>query len=143
MFGLNEFVLAIALGCIFFALFILVFIFERIWFKLYGFINDSKEVEHSKIIRYLCLRKGYTDRVSSCYWFDTPGGGISDGTGSFFQCALLFLASPIVLLIAFKLYALSLFILSSIALLYLARFAFRAKKVMSKHISNEAIHNKG
>ena len=140
MVGLNEYELAVALGIILSVLFVFAVIFERVWFKLYGFIDDSKEAEHSKIIRFLCLRKGYKDRRSEVYWFSIPSGGISDGTWPFIQFALSLLIGPIAVLMAFKLYALSMFIISSIAVLFLARFAFRAKKVMSKHINNKEIH---
>ena len=112
MFGLNEYGLALGLGVIFLVLYICVFLFERAWFLLYGFIDESKPTEHSQVMRFFCLRKGYTDRDSSAYWFNTPDGDISNGTGVFLQYGATLLAPPLLCLIAFKLYVITLFLVS-------------------------------
>lgn len=141
MFGLNEFGLAIGLGVILFVLCVAVIAIETLWGILFSFIDESEKPKHSKIITKLALSMGYTERecCTSFRFYDSKKE-LQGGFWPFMKHALALSLSPILILIAFKLYAITLFLLSATALLFLARFAFRAKKLMNKHIADKDAH---
>ena len=141
MFGLNEYGLAIGLGVILFVLCVVVIIAESLWYSLFSFIDESEKPKHSKIITKLALSMGYTEReYISCFRFYDSEQELKGGFWPFMKHALILSLSPILILLAFKLYAITLFLVSATALLFLARFAFRAKKLMNKHIADKDAH---
>ena len=141
MFELNEFGLAIGLGVILFVLCVASIIIEALWGFIFSFIDESEKPKHSKIITKLALSMGYTEReYCTSFRFYDSNNEMQGSLWPFMKHALALSLSPILILIAFKLYAITLFLLSAAALLFLARFAFRAKKLMSKHIADKDAH---
>ena len=141
MFELNEYVLAVGLGAILFALCVAVIVIEVLWGLIFSFIDESEKPKHSKIVTKLALSMGYTERdYCTAFRFYDSEDEMQTGLWPFMKHALALSLFPIFILIAFKLYAITLFLLSATALLFLARFAFRAKKLMSKHIEDKDAH---
>ena len=141
MFGLNEFGMAIGLGVILFVLCVAIIVIEALWGVIFSFIDESEAPKRSKIIHKLALSMGFTVRCETSFWgFYDSKNQMQSGCWVFMKHSLSLSLSPVLILIAFKLYAITLFLLSATALLFLARFAFRAKKLMNKHIADKGAH---
>jgi hypothetical protein len=141
MFGLNEFQLAIGLGVVLFVLCFIVIVVEAIWCVIYGFIDDSDVNEHSGIITKLAASMGYRERSTKGIWrFYDSKNEMQSGIWVFMNYAIPLSLSPIVIVLAFKLYAITLFLISGTALLFLARFVMRSKKLFSKHVADKDAH---
>jgi len=144
---MNEYQIALLIGASCAGLLFLTIVLSGIVQRLYGFVNDSDRSDYNFIIKRICKVFGLKP-TNGCWSFDAckGSGWISDSSGEsagdlpLVISFLSALAFPLLALIAFKLYALTLSIFLFIALMFLARIVVRGKKLFNKHIKDKDAH---
>jgi hypothetical protein len=139
----NIFEQAIVLGVTLAVCFILTGFIGIIWSNVWSWIDDNEtEVTNpiNRIALLLCAGRK-TDIYD--YWRYRAFFNVTrtdDILIIYFWAISVLLSAPIAILLAVKLYEISLFIVAVVLIAHLARFARRHKKVFDKHVKDPDAH---
>jgi len=111
-----------------------------IWNWTWAWIDDSEPEKSGAIINFLALSRGFKAHKSEYLKYKSECGDYSNGWVEFFAPMLLLLIGPVIFLIAFLLYPLTLSIFGLYLTARLARFSRRHKKLFDKHLKDPDAH---
>lgn len=145
---MNEYEIAFSVGAGLTSLLLVACIFYGIGRRAWAWIDDSKIKKTSGLINWVMLKRGWkeTDLSGGCftyykgkdYWDDFADK--SDGIVIFIPILLVAALSPILSLLAFKVYPITLTIGTLVGIAFLARFARRNKKMFDAHVEDKDAH---
>jgi hypothetical protein len=139
---MNIYIIALTVGGFFAAIPFVIYLGCWCWQLGWAWVDDSEPDKVNKFIKYLCYKKGYTDRYDEDaeYPFYTKSGYISEGSAPFFQLVLMAGLLPIFAVFAFQFYPVALSLSLAIGLAYLCRFARRLNKRVKSHVVDLNAH---
>ena len=122
----------------------LVVLASKIWAATWAWIDDAKAPKRSPAIVFLMKISGYKENAEGAVYDFTHSNKKSETDAEIaFALAFMFcLIAPIMALLAFDLYPVTIAIMTLYAVAHLARFARRHKKLFDKHIADPDAHKK-
>jgi len=120
----------------------LIILLGKAWRHAWGWIDDS-EPGRNPVLELIARLRGWTTfetkgTTSTYLWWKDKKG--ETRTDPFIDLFLVVLFTPLSIYLVFKLYALALFVVSLLAIAFVARFARRHKKLFDKHIKDPEAH---
>ena len=118
---------------------------SKLWALVWAWIDDTKAPKQIPIISVSMRMFGYmpTTEGYDCWEYrhkNTQKG--SDGDIGLYMPLATLMCAPLVLLVAFDLYPVTIAVATSYALAHLARFARRHKKLFDQHLTDPEAHTK-
>lgn len=133
--------LAFGIGLLLSASWVALYVLSWGWARTWAWIDDTEAPKNNPLIQMIMFRNGWvtnTCRYSSFAY--ERGSSHSDGAEAFFWPLLALFCGPMLAVIAFKLYPVTLAAVTLYFLARLARFARRHKKLFDKHIKDPDAH---
>ena len=133
--------LAFALGLLLSVGWLALYLLSWGWARTWAWIDDSEAPKNNPLLQMIMFRTGWkasTNRWSSCAY--EKGNESSSGAEAFFFPLVILFLGPMLAVIAFKLYPVTLAALTLYLIARLARFARRHKKLFDKHIKDPDAH---
>ena len=138
---MNEFEIALTAGACLAAIYLAGFLVSSLIQRACAFINDSKKAENNFLMKKVCLIFGLKPSENTRHNYEGGWMECSSGEVPFFLALIALVFSPIVALIAFKLYPVTLSIFLLLSLIYIARMVVRGRKLFNKHIKDKYAHS--
>jgi hypothetical protein len=142
---INEYEIAFLCGVVIAALWIVAYLLCRFGQWAWAWVDDAKVGKRNLIVNWLAMMQGYTHRdpgydTEFVYW-NKDKSDSAVGILPFLQALLATSIAPMAIVIAFKLYAVTLIVLTLMVTAWVARFSRRHKKLFDKHIVDKDAHN--
>lgn len=133
--------LAFAIGLLLSVGWVALYFLSWGWARTWAWIDDTEAPKNNPMIKSIMFRMGWVESTNKWTSFSyEKGKGSSDGAEAFFWPLIIVFLGPMLAVIAFKLYPVTLTAVTLYLLARLARFARRHKKLFDKHINDPAAH---
>jgi len=139
---MNEYEFAMVLGFVLAVCVLLFLIGSAVTQRAWAFVDDSKVGNNNFAMVKICSLFGLKPNSEGSCWnySNEKNDKKSDGDVPLLKVLLFSFLSPIFVLLAYKAYVITLFIFTLLILMFIARMAFRGKKLFNKHIKDKDAH---
>jgi len=133
--------MALIIGGCLSAAWVAIYIFSWLVMWAWAWVDDKKADNANVILSFIMIRLFNFDKAEYGYFIYQKGAERSDGVIAFNVSLLCFFLAPILITALIDFNQVTLFIVATVLLAFLARYTRRHKKLFDLHIKDKAAHS--